>query len=429
MKAVNNLQTLKGFRDFLPAEAIKRKYLIEKISKVFEKYGFDPLETPALEYAEILLGKYGEDADKLIYSFEDRGGRKIGLRYDQTVPTARVVGQYSEILPKPFKRYQIQNVWRSENTQKGRYREFLQCDADVIGKTDVYLADAEVLAVFYEIYQAIGIKNLKIIINSRQLLSEMIGRSISFRPTKNDEFLTIVRSLDKLDKIGEGGVRKELMEKEIPNLDIDNLFTQINEKQTMSFKELNNAYGNIFYSVQIATENFGVPESAITFSPTLARGLDYYTGIIFEAVSEGVKGSLGGGGRYDKLISDLGGPTLPACGFAIGFDRTLELAGEQKLIPEKQTVTRVLVTYLDDGKNVYPEALKLTGKLRQKGVNTEIFLDPKEKELGKQVKYAESKGIPYVIIIKPEKIEVLNREKDFKSELTFQEILKMDFNS
>lgn len=211
---MTNLQTLKGFRDFLPTDAIIRKNLISKITSVFEQFGYDPLETPALEYAETLMGKYGEDADKLLYMFKDRGGRNVGMRYDQTVPLARIAAQYQDI-PKPFKRYQIQPVWRAENTQKGRYREFLQCDADIIGDTNPAMADAEILALFFNIYNKIGFKGFKIVINSRVVLKELISSSLGTTEVPQEQFLTVVRSIDKLDKIGEEGVRKELLEKRL----------------------------------------------------------------------------------------------------------------------------------------------------------------------------------------------------------------------
>src|SRR3989338_2552521 len=213
---MQQLQTLKGFRDFLPNDAIIRKRLIEKIINVFEKFGYDPLETPALEYAENLMGKYGEDADKLLYIFEDRGGRKVGLRYDQTVPLARIAAQYGDI-PKPFKRYQIQPVWRADNTQKGRYREFLQCDADIISDTNAPIADAEILALFWNLYNEIGFKDIKIAVNTRPLLKALTGS------TDETEFLSICRSLDKLDKVGEESVKSELKAKGIDDTKIQNI--------------------------------------------------------------------------------------------------------------------------------------------------------------------------------------------------------------
>ncbi|HRN70313.1 MAG TPA: histidine--tRNA ligase [Candidatus Woesebacteria bacterium] len=401
---MNKLQTLKGFRDFLPSDAIIRKRLIEKITQVFEQFGYDPLETPALEYAEVLMGKYGEDADKLLYTFEDRGGRNIGLRYDQTVPLARIAAQYNEI-PKPFKRYQIQPVWRAENTQKGRYREFLQCDADIIGDTSPAMADAEILALFWNIYNKIGFKDIKIVVNSRLVLKELITQSMDESDIPQITFLSVVRSIDKMDKIGEEGVKTELLNKGIPEEQISKLFSLISEWSALNFENLSKAGDSqLTFSIETAINNFNIPKEKIIFDPKLARGLDYYTGIIFEAVLDNTSGSLGGGGRYDNLINQFVGKPLSAVGFAIGFDRTLEAAKELKLISEETTVTRVLVAYKDNNDNVLPTALNITTALRETGVNTELFLDPK-KDLDKQLKYANKKGIRFVLIIGEEEIK------------------------
>src|SRR6266480_7057308 len=201
-------QTLKGFRDFLPAEARKRQYVISTLKKVFESFGFEPLETPVLEYEEILLGKYGEEGDKLMYRFEDNGKRRVALRYDQTVPTARVVAQYMNTLPTPFKRYQIQPVWRAENTQKGRFREFLQCDADIVGSSSP-LADAEVIATAAKAVEALGFKNFTILKNDRRVFSELIANG---SVTKQEMDYAVI-AVDKLKKIGKEDVVDELVKK------------------------------------------------------------------------------------------------------------------------------------------------------------------------------------------------------------------------
>lgn len=403
-------QNLKGFRDFLPEDALLRKKIIAKITSVFEIFGYDPLETPALEYGETLMGKYGEDADKLLYLFEDRGGRKVGMRYDQTVPLARVVSQYTQ-LAKPFKRYQIQPVWRAENTQKGRYREFLQCDADIIGDSNKAVADAEVLSLLWNIYNALGFKNIKIAVNSRVILKKLIDGSLN-TSTQTEEFLSVVRTIDKLDKIGQEGVRLELRTKGLEDSSIQYLFDRIDEWTRYDYKKVLEVFGELGYSMQMAIDNFGIPKNQIVFNPTLARGLDYYTGIIFEAISPDYKGSLGGGGRYDNLIGQFTGQNVSAVGFAVGFDRTLEAAKELKLIDASKTVTKVLVAYKDDGKKVFPTALRLVTQLRNAGINTELFLDPK-KDLGKQLKYADNKGIPYVVIIGEN--EVANKRYKLKN--------------
>ncbi len=401
MKPTMKLQTLKGFRDFLPAEALKRQLVMDKFRRVFERYGFDPLETPALEYAEVLTGKYGEDADKLLYLFKDNGDREVGLRYDQTVPTARVSAQYPE-LPKPFKRYQMQPVWRAENTQKGRYREFLQCDADIIGNTYAPLADAELLALFMDLYQSLGLDQVKIVVNSRKILRKLINDSYS-KTLEEKDFLSIVRSIDKLDKIGQEGVTEELASKNFSQDGISKMFGKITEWSTYDYNQIKELDQDLFLSIQMAIEDFGLPQNKVIFNPTLARGLDYYTGIIFEAVDERYKGSLGGGGRYDQLIGTFLGQEMPATGFALGFDRTLEIAEELGLLEDIQTKTQVLIAVMNEN-NAFSVALKLTGQLRQASIATEIYLDQNAR-LDKQLKYADQKGIPYAVIIGPEEAE------------------------
>ncbi len=304
-------QTLKGFRDFLPADAIKRNEVIRKIRSVFERFGFDPLETPALEYAEVLKGKYGEEADKLLYTFKDHGDREVGLRYDQTVPTARVLAQYSNELPNIFKRYQIQPVWRAENTQKGRYREFLQCDADIIGVKS-YTADAEIIALLAACLEELNL-DYTIKFNSREMLKNLLAGAIS-----DDLWPTTLQSLDKLDKKSVEEVKEELENKRLTKEQIEDIFWRIDQSNITEDEWLR-------YVKQIATENFGATGSKLKFEPTLVRGLDYYTGIIFEAVSSVDTKSIAGGGRYDNLIELMSGISKPAVGFALGFDRIIEL--------------------------------------------------------------------------------------------------------
>jgi histidyl-tRNA synthetase len=366
-----NPQTLKGFRDFLPIEAKKRQFVIDTLKKVFESYGFEPLETPALEYEEILMGKYGEEGDKLMYRFEDNGKRKVALRYDQTVPLARVVAQYQNELSMPFKRYQIQNVWRADNTQKGRYREFLQCDADIVGSSSP-LSDAETITVAAKSLKKLGFKNFKILINDRKLLSNISTKSLTI--------------LDKLDKIGEENVRKELKEAgESENL-ID---------QAKAFKASVN-----LTEIKDQVSKLGVSEDLIEFKPTLVRGLNYYTGIIYEIEIEGYSaGSVCGGGRYDNLIGTFAGRQIPAVGFAFGFDRLMEAMEELKLFPTNLATTKVLVTVFS--KDLKDKSFEITQMLRNKNVNTEIWLDDDAK-MEKQLKYADKKQIPYVVIIGPD---------------------------
>jgi len=398
MTVQNKLQTLKGFRDFLPVEKRKRDYVAQKIKKSFELSGFEPLETPTLEYATLLLGKYGDEADKMVYTFEDRGKRMVGLRYDQTVPTARFLSQYSATLPKYFRRYQMQNVFRSENTQKGRYREFTQCDCDIFGTNSV-IADAEVLAVFYATYQALGL-TISLRINDRQTL---INTLKPFETNAVSVF-SIIQSIDKLDKLQKDDVMRELSKKGIAPEKTQTIIDAI-----LSTKPTDNLNQIIEY-----TENLGVPKEQIVFTPSLARGLDYYTGLIFEAIVPNCTGgSVGGGGRYDNLIKQLGGPEISAVGFAIGFDRTIEALDALKLLPSLDSTAQVLVTIFDE--DLARSSASITKTLRAKGIRTELYPTSSDK-FGKQMKYADDKNIPFVIIVGPdEAIESVATLKDMKS--------------
>ncbi len=373
-------QTLKGFRDFLPEEKRKRDWVQSKVVEVFKLHGFEPLETPTLEYAELLTGKYGDEADKLLYTFEDRGGRKVGLRYDQTVPTARVLGQYQNNLPKYFRRYQIQNVFRADKPQKGRYREFTQCDIDIFGSTSP-LSDAEILATTYFAYKNIGFENIQIKINDRKILFEVIERS----GVEKNKALSVIQSLDKLDKKSIEYVQTELEKKGVT---------------IAQFQEINNQLRNISTNDNLeriieSTKELGVTQETLQFTPYLSRGLDYYTGLIFEVTVDGYEvGSVGGGGRYDNLINDLTGQNIPAVGMAFGFDRTVEAADQLGLIPSSTTSSQVLVTIFEETQN---NSLQTSSLLRQAGITTELY--PAIDNIGKQFKLANQKQIPFVIII------------------------------
>ena len=352
------------------------------MSEVFESYGFEPLETPALEYEDILLGKYGEEGDKLMYRFEDKGLRKVALRYDQTVPLARVVAQYQNDLPNPFKRYQLQNVWRADNTQKGRFREFLQCDIDIVGTTS-NSADAEILAVINSSLVALGFKNYKILVNDRKIFGGIDSKAILI--------------IDKLKKIGEKKVREELKSKGFD----DQILDAIKDSQKTPDLE----------QILKLSETMGVDTERIAFDPTLARGLDYYTGIIDEVELEGfTAGSIGGGGRYDNLIGMFGNQQIPAVGFAFGFDRMIEALSEQKLFPHPLITTQALVTVPTlDFVNI---STSLNQKLRENKIKTELWLNFDEK-MEKQLKYADKKNIPYVVIPQDENTVELRKKSEF----------------
>ena len=376
----NAPQTLKGFRDFLPDVMVVRNYVKNLFIQVFEKYGFEPLETPSLEYASTLMGKYGDEADKLVYSFTDQGDRQIGLRYDLTVPTSKVLAIYNDI-PKPFKRYQIQPVWRAEKPQKGRYREILQCDIDTFG-TSSPIADAEIIAVIYETLKALNFSKFSIRINSRPVLASILDTA-----GISDNQKTVFQSLDKFQKIGRDGVTAELLSKGYTQAQIDTIFDSINSaKPDTSLQQ-----------VFDAIKAFGVPESAYIFDPTMVRGLDYYTGTIFETYVEEPKiGSVTGGGRYDNLVKTLGGPDIPAVGTTLGLDRIVDCIIELNLLPNlPKTKTQVLVANF--GSDTIAQTLSLTSFLRSKNVATSVY--PDADKLGKQFKYADSLGIPFVAII------------------------------
>jgi len=396
------VRTLKGFRDFLPREAKKRQWLINTLVSVFESYGFEPLETPALEYAELLKGKYGEE-EKLIYEFETKGKDKVALRYDQTVPLSRVITQYQNELVFPFKRYQIQNVWRGENPQKGRYREFIQCDADIIGTTSP-IADAEILKLVLDIYKTLGL-------------------SVTIKINDSENFKNLdkkyVAAIDKLEKIGESEVLSELTGKGMAEETARKALSDLAKKpQTEKIKK-----------ILSTLKQMGADMNCIAYEPTLARGLDYYTGIIFETVAQRSSGSLCSGGRFDKLIGLFSGNDtlpagrqVPAVGFGLGFDRTIEVLEEQNLLPENNISSKVLVTIFNNG--LKEKSLEVYSFLRNANVSCEIYLD-ENTPLEKQLKYADKKSIPYSIIVDGNNIALKDMEKREQQNLSLKEIIEI----
>lgn len=369
------VQTPKGFRDFLPGQANAREFVVGKIKETFKLFGFEPLETPALEFAQTLKGKYGEE-EKLIYEFKTKGGDEVALRYDQTVPLARVVAQYPD-LPKPFKRYQIQTVWRGENPQKGRFREFLQCDADIVGSSSP-LADAEIIVCILEVMKQLGFEEYTMFVNDRKIFEQL---------QINQEF---IRILDKMDKIGEQGV-----------LNLLNEAMKTGDKAQLMFKSLKNSKPTqeLEEIIKIVRSNEEF-KNKILFYPWLARGLDYYTSTIFELRIGGFgKLSVGGGGRYDKLIGQYSGNDNPAVGFSFGFDRLIEAMEQFQLLPTTTSSAKVLVTVFSP--DLLEKSIEVTLRLRSENINTELWLDP-EAKLDKQLKYADQKGIPFCIILGPD---------------------------
>lgn len=372
----NKYQTLKGFRDILPEDAAKRQWVRNIMIEVAESWGYEPIESPTLEPLGLFEGQVGED-EKLYYKFQDPGGRDVALRYDQTVPTVRYVGNNYNKLTLPFRRYQIQPVFRAEKPQKGRYREFTQFDIDIFGVKDPS-ADAEIMALNLETYLKLGFKKPMIIFSSRELM-------------KGIPYEAIV-AIDKLAKIGKDGVIKDMISKGITKVKAESYLDKVLKlKPNDTIKTIINylesaGYGSEFYR----------------FEPMLARSFSYSEGPIWEIqIADYKVGSVGGGERYDGMVKELTGLDIPATGLAYGFDRTVEAADQLGLIPTR-LITKALVTIFSP--SLQGESLRIAAKLRTSGVNTEIYPVPGDK-LAKQLKYASKKGIPFVIIIGEDEVK------------------------
>ena len=398
----------KGTRDFLPEQMVKRQHVINTIKQVFEKYGFEPLETPTIELWETLAGKYGEEGDRLTYRFTDRGNREVGLRYDLTVPLSRVIAMYPQI-PKPFKRYQIQPVWRADKPQKGRFREFYQCDVDIVGSKSV-LADAEILAVLYEALITLGFEHFTMRINSRKILSGIAEIS----GVSHEKELDICRAIDKFDKIGMEGVKTELESREIPASSIEKIskiltIAGTNEERLGKISKLLVDSPIGLEGVKEVKELFNylqgyeIPEEFLLFDLTLARGLDYYTGPIFETVVDKPRiGSITGGGRYDRLIGLFTGREEPATGSSIGLERIVTVMDELNMFPEDFTTPiKVLVTVFDEDTLNY--SIQIAKMLRSAGIPTDLYTGTSK--IRGQFGLANDKKIPIVIVAGSNEIE------------------------
>lgn len=419
-----------GTRDFGAATMIRRNFIFDTIKATFKRFGFTPLETPAMEKLSVLTGKYGDEGDQLIFKVLNSGDflkdvqaddlakgykpltRKVSekaLRYDLTVPFARYVVMNRNDISFPFKRYQIQPVWRADRPQKGRYREFYQCDADVVG-TDSLICEAEIVLMMHEVLHNLGIKSFQIKINNRKILA---GLAEAIGAAGREAELCV--AIDKLDKIGQQAVEKELLERgfsaeaieklaPIFSVQGDNtaLLTQIktflesSEQGQKGLEELNAVFD---YLAQ-----FGYDASAhVAFDVTLARGLSYYTGAIFEVKALGVSiGSISGGGRYDNLTGMFGLPNVSGVGFSFGVDRIYDVMEELQLFPASQTTTtQVLISNFDAQAEKY--ALPLLAKIRAAGICAELF--PESSKLKKQMTYANNKQIPFVLLIGSNEME------------------------
>jgi histidyl-tRNA synthetase len=407
-----SLQTLKGFRDFLPADAKKRQFLLNKLTTVFEKFGFEPLETPALEYEELLSGKYGDEGEKLMYKFTDNGGRRIALRYDQTVPTARVLATNQQELPMPFRRYQIQNTWRADKPQSGRYREFLMCDADIYGTLSP-IADAEIISLADTIYKNLGFTDYKIYINDRNILLELMD----YASIPKDLHFATIAAIDKLDRKSKDEIKNDLTTLGLEAKKIDHLYHHLDE--AMPTERLNQVIDK--------ANKLGVDSEKLIFEARLARGLDYYTSTIFEIKIEGYKGgSVLGGGRYDNLIEQLSGIKIPAVGFGLGFDRTLEAMKQPNLFPQEGKRNGVLVSVFNDG--LLDASLEVSANLREKGIVSEVYPDENTK-LDKQLRYADKKLIKWFVVIGPvefdkDKVILKDLETGHQEDIKLDDLIK-----
>lgn len=395
-------RTLKGFRDYLPSVMIPREQMMDLARRVFRSFGFAPIDTPVLEYLEILTGKGSDETDRQIYRFEDNGGRSVGMRFDLTVPLARFAAKHINSLGTPFKRYHIAPVWRGENPQAGRYREFVQCDFDTIG-TESVLADIETVAVINRLLEEIGFDRFTISLNNRVVLTGLLeGLSLA------DRTVPILRTLDKLTKIGMEKTKQEMCQVAEINEDdamkvlslarcdgdADSVFAQLpditggNEKAAGGIERLHDVYQGAIAA--------GVLASRLKVDVSIARGLDYYTGMIFETTLNDLPaiGSVCSGGRYDNLAGLYTKQHLPGIGASLGLDRLLAAMEQLDLLPDASTPAPVFVAYFDEQHR--DDYLRMAANLRQAGIGTEVYPDPKK--LGQQLKYADQKGFSIAIV-------------------------------
>lgn len=388
---------LKGTRDFLPQEMMRRNRVIETIRQTFEQFGYSPIETPIICPAETILGKYGEEGDRLTYSFKDRGGRDIALPYDLTVPFARFVVANYQDLPMPFKRYQIQRVWRAEKPQKGRLREFYQCDIDIIGSKSL-ICEAETAKIIIAVFEKLRIPNITIKVSSRRLMNAVMQ---SFGVNQNDS-LAVIRIIDKIAKIGKETVISQLQKIGIASAkQIIEMLTseKTNQRTLKKVSKYNITELKKFLSY---CNELGVPESNLQIDPTLARGLDYYTGLTFEVVIQDADfGSICAGGRYDNLCGLFSDKDFSGVGVAFGFERIMLLLEQLKIYGNEGSTSQVLVTIFDE--NSVGEALQTYNRLIEAGIAAEIYFEPDK--LSKQFKFADKKQIPFVLVQGPEERE------------------------
>lgn len=391
-------QAPSGTRDFLADELRRRKAAFATLSEIFERYGFDPLETPAFERIEVVTGKYGDEASQLIFKILRRGVHEasgqadLALRYDHTVPLARVIGTHGSKLPTPFKRYAIGPVWRADRPQEGRFREFVQCDIDTIGSTSP-IADAEIVLAIADGLRALKVERFTFLVNSREALRGLLD-VYEIEESRGDGVLA---TLDKLDKIGAAAVAKELVDKR--GLTIDTAEQLAGDlaaddpaliRSKLAGSERGQAgLGQVDRLLDL-TADLG---DAITFAPRMVRGLDYYTGVIFEVEADGYPGAISAGGRYDGLVAALGGPDVPACGGSIGIERILA-AQDDDNAPVRGL--DVALTVLGGERDL----MRLAAELRARGLRTGTYLGASRK-LGKQLQWANAQNARYTILYGP----------------------------
>jgi histidyl-tRNA synthetase len=403
-------RVLKGFRDFLPESMIPREHLIDTARQVYRSYGFAPIDTPVLEYLEILQGKGGEESDRLMYNFEDHGKRKVGMRFDLTVPLARFAAMHANELGTPFKRYHIAKVWRGENTHRGRYREFMQCDFDTIG-TESVASDIETVLVIHDLMLAIGIEDFQIRINNRKILTGLLQKS-----GLAEKSVEVLRALDKLAKIGREKVAAEMVATagateqqadevlSLTDLTGDTASILANLSKLVEGSDTGAEGVDRLTEVMRCAAAVGVPAKRLQLDVSIARGLDYYTGTIVETFLDQLPaiGSICSGGRYDDLAGLYTKQRLPGIGASLGLDRLLAAMEELNLIEKTATPAPVLVTFFD--KTQLAQYLKIAAMIRSGGIGVEVFSDAKK--LGQQLKYADRRGF---------RVAVIAGEKEFEN--------------
>jgi histidyl-tRNA synthetase len=426
-------QPARGMRDFLPADVRKREYVIGVIKEVYERYGFEPLETPAVENIETLMGKYGEEGNQLIFKILKRGEHEksgqadLALRYDLTVPLARVVAQYQNELPKFFKRYQIQPVWRADRPARGRFREFYQCDVDVLGSKSM-VVEAELIAAASDALMALGFDDFTIRLNHRQILNGIL-EATGVAPVRHNDFLV---AIDKLDKIGRDGVLRNIEEQGILLNEgnkaarfLLNLQLQWVEKASdvevqvrgdFDARQRSVVNSNLLVKIRELVNGHSEGEKGVAelgtvlemlertpargrveIDPFLARGLSYYTGAIIEIKVSDLAGSLGGGGRYDNLVGMFLGKDIPACGFSLGLERIIVVMSERKMFPVELVASPADVMVTIWNEESIDDSLALASELRSSGLRVDLY--PEADKMGKQFKYASARGIPFVAIV------------------------------